>query len=253
MAPAEVLHAMRSHSVDYFSLTDHDTTAGCHKLGVTAGLIPGVEITAGFSGREIHIVGLGIDLSNAPLQEFLSSIRALRLRRLTVLINRLPDDVRRGLTLAELHNDPAARYSETLGRLHVAKALVRRGGVPTINDVFTLYLGDEHTCDPELEAFPAIDAVVSAIRNANGIAILAHPGVYKELSYIETLLHHDLDGVEINHPNLDPSLHANLIRIANEKKLFMSSGSDMHFLGKRIPGNWSMGEMHQRLLERLVA
>jgi predicted metal-dependent phosphoesterase TrpH len=170
-----------------------------------------------------------------------------------VLIERLPVDIRRGLTLSDLADDPSARASDTLGRLHLAKALIRRGGVATISDVFAHYLGDEHTSDDVLEAFPTVAVTAALIRSSGGIAILAHPGIYKHLSMIKELVGCGLDGLEVNHPNLDPSLHAEMLTFAREQHLLISAGSDLHFLGRRRPGEWSMGDAHQALLERLVA
>jgi hypothetical protein len=253
LSPRDLLTAVRKAGVDRFAVTDHDTMRGWAALAGEAGLIPGVEITAGHHGREIHIVGLGIDPGNAALTTLLTNIRACRIRRLTVLIDRLPDEVRRGLTMADLASDPAARQSDTLGRLHLAKSLLRRGGIATIGDAFSQYLGDEHTSDSELEAFPDVAAVAAYIQSAGGVAILAHPGVYKDLSLIKVLVTCGLDGIEVNHPNLDPSLHADLLSLARERQLLISSGSDLHFLGRRTPGDWSLGDAHQALLERLAA
>jgi hypothetical protein len=70
---------------------------------------------------------------------------------------------------------------------------------------------------------------------------------------IKELVGCGLDGLEVNHPNLDPSLHAEMLTFAREQHLLISAGSDLHFLGRRRPGEWSMGDAHQALLERLVA
>ena len=253
LSPRDLLAAVRKAGVDRFAVTDHDTMRGWAALSGETGLITGVEITAGHQGREIHIVGLGIDPGNSDLITLLTNIRACRIRRLAVLIDRLPHEVRRGLTMTDLAHDPAARQSDTLGRLHLAKSLLRRGGIATIGDAFSQYLGDEHTSDSELEAFPDIAIVADCIRRAGGVAILAHPGVYKELALIKNLMTCGLDGLEVSHPNLDPSLQAELLTLAREQQVFVSSGSDLHFLGRRQPGSWSLGEAHDALLQRLAA
>ena len=253
LAPRELLAAVHGQQVDRFAVTDHDSLLGWQALKDEPGLIPGVEVTAGFDGREIHIVGLGINPEHLGLLAMLAEIRAIRLRRLEVLIARLPDDVRRGLTLPALREEAFGRASETFGRLHLAKAIIRRGGVATVNDAFAQHLGDEHVSDGTLEAFPTPTTVGETIRSAGGVAILAHPGIYGTFPAIEPLMAQGLDGLEVNHPNLDPSLHATMLGAAKDRGWLMSSGSDLHFMGARRPGFWSLGELHLPLLERIGA
>lgn len=253
LAPRELLAAVHGQQVDRYAVTDHDTLLGWQALKDEPGLIPGVEVTAGFDGREIHVVGLGIDPDHADLLAMLAEIRAIRLRRLAVLIDRLPENVRRGLTLDALREDPFGRVSDTFGRLHLAKAIIRRGGVATVNDAFAQHLGDEHVSDGTLEAFPTPRVVGETIRAAGGVAILAHPGIYGTFAAIEPLMAQGLDGLEVNHPNLDPSLHATMLGAAMERSWLMSAGSDLHFMGARKPGFWSLGDLHKPLLERIGA
>jgi hypothetical protein len=253
LAPRELLAAVHGQQVDCYAVTDHDSLLGWQALKDEPGLICGVEVTAGHDGREVHIVGLGIDPANAGMLALLSEIRAIRLRRLEVLIARLPEDVRRGLTLDALKDDPFGRASETFGRLHLAKAIIRRGGAASVNDAFAQHLGDEHVSDGTLEAFPTPRMVGDVIRAAGGVAILAHPGIYGTFAAIEPLMAQGLDGLEANHPNLDPSLHATLLGTAKERNWLVSAGSDLHFMGARKPGSWSLGDLHKPLLERLGA
>jgi predicted metal-dependent phosphoesterase TrpH len=253
LPPRELLAAVRLAQVDRFAVTDHDSLAGWRELAGEAGIVPGVEVTAERGGREIHIVGLGFDPLDAGLNTFLAEIRALRVRRITILLARLPESVRRGLTLEALREDPVVRHSESLGRLHLAKALVRRGGVASISDAFLMHLGDDHTCDAELESYPAPAVVADRLRAAGGVAILAHPGIYGSFAAIEPLMAEGLDGLEVNHPNLDPGLHAELLGAAAARGWLASAGSDMHFLGTRKPGAWSMDGLHRPLLERIRA
>ncbi len=251
LAPRELLAAVRQQQVEHWAVTDHDTLLGWQALAGEAGLIPGVEITAGFAGREVHVVALGIDPLDAGLLTLLAEIRALRLRRLTVLIARLPDDIRRGLTLDLMRVDPYAQASDSFGRLHLARSIVRRGGVPSVHEVFAQHLGDEHTSDAELEPYPLPGVVAEIVRAAGGVTILAHPGIYGTLAAIEPLMAQGLDGLEVNHPNLDPGLHATLLSAAKARGWLISAGSDLHFLGARRPGGWSMDDLHRPLLERI--
>ena len=252
LTPAELLNAVRRADVDVFAVTDHDTLAGFAALRGEKGLIPGVEVTAGLHGREVHIVGLGFAPDDRDFAAFLGGIRATRRQRLQQLITRLPDEVKRGLTFTALCEDPDARHADALGRLHLARALIRRGGVASIHDAFALHLGDDYTVDAGLEPYPHPTVCRDAIRAAGGIAILAHPGVYPDAGTVEMIMGLGLDGLELDHPNLDPALAAQLAQLATQHGWLASSGSDLHFLGNRKPGAWSPDAVRQRpLLERL--
>ncbi len=194
--PRELLAAVRRAKIDAFAVTDHDTLAGWRALAGEPGLIPGVEVTAGLAGREIHIVALGIDPEHQGFAAFLAGIRALRIRRLTQLIARLGDNVRRGLSIDELASEGDARHADSLGRLHLAKALVRRGGVATVADAFNHHLGDDYLVDADLEPYPHPTVAAHAIRAAGGVALLAHPGIYRTRDAVAPLLDLGLDGLE---------------------------------------------------------
>jgi predicted metal-dependent phosphoesterase TrpH len=136
--------------------------------------------------------------------------------------------------------------AEALSRNHLARALVRRGGVRTMQDAFAFHIGDEHVRDPSLPGFPPLDECCAAIRAAGGLAILAHPGVHRTCAVVARLLDAGCDGLELASPNLDPALAAELAALIDARGLLASAGSDLHVLGMRRPG------MHQLPDERLA-
>jgi 3',5'-nucleoside bisphosphate phosphatase len=240
LSPREILAAVRREQVGAWSVTDHDSLAAFGELRGEAGLVPGVEITASHDGREVHVVGLGIDPDHGGLADFLAGIRAQRRVRLSALIARLPASASRGLAIADLDDGRA----EALGRNHLARALVRRGGVPSLQRAFADHLADEHIADP---------SVTSAIRAAGGLAILAHPGIYGSRAAVEPLVA-QCDGLELAHPGLDPALARELAALCDERGLYASAGSDLHFLGARRPGMFTVEDARLRpLLARLAA
>ncbi|MEK7414018.1 MAG: PHP domain-containing protein [Planctomycetota bacterium] len=247
--PEHMAAAARTAGLSHWALTDHDSVSGWAKIADAPGLICGVEVTAGADGREVHIVGLGIDPTHAGLVELLARIRALRLERLDVLLARLPADVRRGLSAAEVK----PKEAETVGRLHLAQALARNGGVGSVRDAFTFHLADEHLIDASLPQFPPIAEIAAVIHAAGGVAILAHPGVYRSLEIVEPLLV-QLDGLECAHPGLSDDLQLGLLAIADRRSLLVSVGSDTH----RITSHRRLGNAHlpperlMPLLERLA-
>jgi predicted metal-dependent phosphoesterase TrpH len=251
MAPADMLALIRREGVESFAITDHDTCAGWALLRGTPGLLCGVEATGGHDDREIHIVGLGIDPDHPQLSELLQRIRALREVRITALIARLPLEVSRGLTLDDVR-DHRPHAGHALSRNHLARALVKRGGVPTYRDAFDRHLGDEYIRDPNLPSFPPVAEVTAAIRAAGGVSLLAHPGMYRHLEVISSLVELGCDGMEVVHPHLDPTLAAAMQARAQERGWLMSVGTDTHVMGSRRPGQCVLEESKLRpLLERL--
>lgn len=235
LAPAAMLAEIRAQRVECFAITDHDTCAGWRVLRGAPGLIAGVEATGGHDDREVHVVGLGIDPDHPQLAELLASIRAIRERRITALISRLPADVSRGLTLDDVRdNRPGA--GDSLSRNHLARALVQRGGVPTYRAAFDRHLADEHVRDPSLPSFPPVSEVCAAIRASGGVALLAHPGMYRSVGLIADLVAQGCDGLEAEHPNLDPTLATGIRSLAQERGWLMGVGTDTHVPGSRRPG-----------------
>lgn len=232
LTPRELCTAVREASVAAWAVTDHDSLAACQELAQEPGIVPGVEITAGDAGREVHIVALGIDPTHAGLAALLAEIRALRVERLALLIQRLPARYASRLHARTLGDEA----TESVGRTHLARALRALGAVRTLQEAFTLYLGDDHLVDASLPAFPAIPRVAAAIHAAGGIALLAHPGLYRALPTILALVAQDLDGCEVAHPGLDPTLQAGLLAHVARTGGYGSAGSDLHVLGARVPG-----------------
>jgi predicted metal-dependent phosphoesterase TrpH len=244
----DLLRAVRSARLVYFAVTDHDTLRGWSELRDEPGLIPGVEATAGHGGREVHIVGLGFDPTHPGLTTLLERIRAIRHDRLAALVERLPATVRGDLTAADVI-DPA---SDSPSRLHLARVLVARKRARSINDVFERWLGDEYAADGALPSFPPIAEVAATLHAAGGVALLAHPGIYGDAAQAERFLAEGLDGLEVDHPNLGADRSAQLIALAQARGWLMSAGSDLHFLGARRPGMWSLpADLWRPLHERL--
>lgn len=255
--PPEALAAEVGRArLEWWAVTDHDTFAGwrrCAALGLP-GLVPGVEVTASDGGREIHVVGLGTDPGHDGLGGLLARIRDLRRERMAALIARLPSAVRGGLDVDAVRDRRAGEAGESLSRNHLARALVERGAVARLRDAFGMWLGDEHLADGNLPSFPGVEEVAAAIRAAGGVAILAHPGCYRDADRALGLMRLGLDGLEVEHPNLDSAIAQRLRAEAAARGWLQSLGSDYHHpAGSRRPGCVALGaERLAPLLRRLA-
>jgi 3',5'-nucleoside bisphosphate phosphatase len=252
LPPAELLGAVRSARVEWFAVTDHDTLAGWRTLRGTPGLLCGVEATASHGGREIHVVGLGIDGEDPAFESLLQRIRARRIERVAALLERLPADVRRGLTVDQVR-DQRPGAGESVSRSHLARALVRAGGCASTRDAFAFHLGDEHLVDERLPAFMPLAEITAAIHAAGGIAMLAHPGIYRTVDEITRLMAQGCDGLETAHSGLDPTLGAALAAAATQHGWIEGVGSDTHAPSSaRRPGQVQLPPERLRpLMDRL--
>jgi predicted metal-dependent phosphoesterase TrpH len=236
LAPAALVALAAARGVELLALTDHDTTAGlaeARAAAVAAGMrfVDGVEVTAGWRGQEIHVVGLGVDPSSTVLQAHLSQLVALRRERIAAIGAKLA----RHPKLRDGMSDPAAAVlaaNSVPTRAHLARALVAAGIAESIEDAFKRWLGPG-TAGHVPHQWPGIDAAIAAIRAAGGHAVLAHPQRYKLSNGALGNLCSEFQqlggaALEVSLPSLSPNDHDRLARLARAHGLAGSMGSDFH-------------------------
>ena len=229
LAPSELVHQARAAGLSIFSITDHDTVAGCAAArdaaeAVGLELIPGIEITAVSDGRDVHILGYFFDLESPTLRTFLGGQREERLRRVREMGRRLGD------LGCPIDIDPildAARSGRSVGRPQVAAALMSRGYVATRDEAFARFLEfGAPAFVPRCGASP--EQVVGVIHAAGGIASMAHPGLTRRDEIIPALAAAGLDALEVRHTDHDEVAEAKYRDMARNLGLLMTAGSDFH-------------------------
>ena len=213
------------------AVTDHDTTAAVADVGAAArehGIeaITGIEITAIEAGRDLHILGYFFDPDNEPLSTFLVAQRETRIRRVEAIGARLAA-LGVAVDVEPLIEQARRQGGRTIGRPHVARALVDAGHVADTQEAFDRWLGGD--CPgfiPRTGAGP--EGVIDIIHGAGGIASLAHPGKARVDSRIESLKDAGLDAVEAFHPDHDAALVERYVGIARRRGLLLTGGSDFH-------------------------
>lgn len=219
------------------AITDHDTLEGvlALKLDAFSGLevIPGVEISTSWHGQDVHILGYNIAYDKGFLREKLSSFQKERKRRLTKMIKKLR-------TLGyEINESDIEAFAEgkSIGRPHVAQALIAKGYFNDVKTVFDkllqagapAYVPREKTSPKE-----GIEAILSS----GGVPVLAHPGLSADsVDLIGELVPHGLIGVEVYYPLHSPEYISVLLKITETFGLLATGGSDFHgfpgdYLGK---------------------
>lgn len=238
--PADVMAAAHRHGLRTVALTDHDTTSGwaeaaeaATSLGMT--LLPGMELSSRWEWRSVHVLAYLVDPDDAPLRALTERIRDSRLTRAQEMAARIGRDY--DLTWADI----AAQTSDgaTVGRPHIADALVARGYVRDRAEAFGGILSPRSDYYVALYAPDPVTAV-SRVAGAGGVPIIAHPagraGVLPRPLLTE-MLDAGLAGFELGHRENTAEGIRILSRVVADHDLIVTGSSDYHGQGKpNVPG-----------------
>ena len=237
LSPSELTAHAAAAGLRAYALTDHDNTDGLDEaLSASARygieVIPGIEFSTEYLGRDIHIVGLEADFSHPDFASQIRFYRDERLRRNLKMIRRMADD---GIDIS--YEKMAASFGETVWtRAHFARYLADHGYVPEMWDAFRTHIGED--CKyfvPREKVSPFV--VTELLRQYQGIPILAHPLLYhlsdKELrGLIVRLKEKGLIGIEVYYSLHSKEDEAYVLSLADEYGLLPGGGSDFHGANK---------------------
>jgi predicted metal-dependent phosphoesterase TrpH len=229
---AEVAALAAAAGVKVWSLSDHDTVAGLPGAAEAAGrlgmrFVPGIELSCHISDRqkkEIHLLGHFVDPDHPELRRFEDLLAEHRRTRMGQIVKAL---AKLGVVVTEADIE---RHSggKTIGRPHVARAIVETGAVSSVREAFDLYLGEGKPAYVGRYRLLAIDAV-DLVRRAGGTVTIAHPGLSGlDRAMVETLAHAGAAGIEVHHAEQNPSVREKYLRLAEELDLVPTAGSDYH-------------------------
>lgn len=242
-SPGWVVERAAANGVRVLSLTDHDTTAGLAEAARTADhlglhLIPGIELSTDLGAADVHLLGYGFNQDAKPLQEFLAWQREGRRARLERIVQILADE---GAPV-ELARVLAIAGDATVGRPHVARALIERGHVATIQEAFDRWLGNGQVADVPRPKLPPPDAI-KLVHDHGGVVFVAHPLFIGDgyVGALDQLAGWGLDGIETYYKHYDAATVAYHRQVAERHGLATSGGSDFHGLGN--PGDREIGDI----------
>ncbi|WP_040948580.1 PHP domain-containing protein [Gorillibacterium massiliense] len=252
-APRENVRFAKEAGLAAIAITDHDTTAGIadaldegEKLGIR--VVPGVEISTVADGQDIHVLGYYMNTEDPVFQERLHSLRSVRDKRNEMMIAKL-NELGIRITLEDVMAVREMKdKDETVGRPHIAAAMVQMGAVASVREAFDRYLGKggaAYVNPPRIHPKEAI----AWIHEAGGSAVLAHPGLYSADPLIPELVEAGLDGMEVYHSEHTPEQEAHYLQLAQDYGLIVTAGSDFH--GKR-QGEAFHGEIGCRTIDAEV-
>jgi predicted metal-dependent phosphoesterase TrpH len=232
--PAQLVEMAWRAGIRTMAVTDHDTVAAIGEVeraaaGAGIGFVSGIEITAVYRGRDVHVLGYFIDPADRPLAGFLERQRADRVRRLDAMIDKLADMGKPIDRAAVMSAKPRGR---SLGRPLLAQALVNAGHVASAHDAFHQLIGDgKPAFVPRIGASPA--EVIEVIDRARGVASLAHPGLLKHDEWIPAMVSAGLAALEAFHSEHDAGVTEHYLALADRHGILVSGGSDYHGEEKR--------------------
>lgn len=242
-SPSELIEKAISKGLDVIALTDHDTVGGWdeataalknHESNSKLELVLGSEVSCqGEDGTSIHMLGLLFDPNYAPLISEFEKTRENRVTRMSRIISRLNEA---GIEITIEEVNAQKRGDATLGRPHLADALVARGHVASREEAFNIFLhnGSKFYIN---HYSPSPEVAIRLIKEAGGVAVIAHPlasrsGRKIDLGTLNQLIQAGLDGIEVDHRDHNEMERSELMRLAIEHNLVVTGSSDYHGTGK---------------------
>jgi len=228
LTPWELVKAAAECGLTSIGITDHDTTSGwdeAEKAGIRYGvdILRGIELNTDHSGTEVHILGYEMDPKTLVLQERLRILQDARHHRVFTILEKLKSQ---GIEIQRAEIENIAR-GESIGRPHIAQALMNKGIVKTIKEAFDRYIGlgapayvARYKLSPE--------EGIALVRAAGGVAVLAHPGVHGLSESIPQWVELGLQGVEVSHSEHSIKDEKHYRELAEHYNLIMTGGSDFH-------------------------
>ena len=251
--PAAVVAAAARAGLGLIALADHDTAAGLAPARTAAAaverapaIVAGIELTCRRESAEVHLLGYGFREGDAGLAALTTAAGRARRDRMGEMVARL-----QGLGVAIGADDVAGgEECAAIGRMHLARALVRLGRVPSIAEAFGRYLADGGPAHVPGRG-PPVEAAIAVVNAAGGLAVWAHPAL-DDARHFPGLAERGLAGVEAYRPALDAPASGALQRAARAAGLLVTGGSDWHGAPRPALGSWYVTERHVgAFLERL--
>jgi predicted metal-dependent phosphoesterase TrpH len=252
--PAELVNNAAQRGISVLGLTDHDTVAGLHAAADAAAaagitLVPGVELSTTVDRAEVHILGYFVDRTDDYFRTRMEDLARGRVRRVERMIARIQE------LGYPIDGDAIMAQADegSIGRPHVARALMAIGAVNSVNDAFERFLKAGRPGYIPRDPFAPEDAVQLLVEHG-AIPVLAHPFTTKDIDGILTrLVPAGLKGFETYYAEYSPEQHAELRTIADAWDLVPTGGSDYHGAGFREGRDLGAAPVPVEVWERLSA
>jgi predicted metal-dependent phosphoesterase TrpH len=258
LRPEELVRAASIAGIQVMAVTDHDSVDGIRDAERAASdlsiqVIPGIEVSAGLDGDDVHVLGYFLDPDDRVLREALSRLQEGRVAQARSMVERLaelgwPLDWDRVMAIAQ---------GGSVGRPHIARALIERGYVGSVDEAFSRFLRRGGPGYVEGQKLLPQEAV-SLIKEAGGVPSLAHPIIVGASDYrldldrlLPVMVEAGLEGIEAYYKGYTPEVTAFLFGLASRYRLVPTGGSDFHGGGVVADAELGAVEVPWETVERL--
>lgn len=232
-SPIQLIDIAKEKNLQGIAITDHDTVAAYtdslfeYASLSKVDLITGVEFSTKYDKQDgyesIHILGYNIDCKNKKLMDFCTQHKQRRIHRFNQIVEKLELS---GYNIKEELKD--VKRNPSIGRPHIAKVLIKKGYVDSMEMAFKKFIGDKAPFFIPSD-LPSIEETIAVIKIAGGKAILAHPILIKGRKVLRRLLSiYQFDGMECFYGNFSRNKIQYLIDICNDRNILITGGSDYH-------------------------
>lgn len=229
-SPLEIASLASRAGLSAISITDHDSLMGqdeasraCEANGIE--YVTGLELSTDEGNVNLHIIGYCVDHRDRSAAKVLRDLREARTERAEGIVRKL-GEVNAPVPFDEVL---AEAKGGAVGRPHIAKVLLVRGYVSSIQEAFNRFIGNGGPCYVPKKVL-SLDRIFSLISDAGGVPVWAHPGQnIGRGGLLDMLCRMGLRGVEALHPNHSPALTRRITKIAAARRLLTTGGSDFHF------------------------
>ncbi len=233
--PLELIQKAVAIGLQGLSITDHDTLSAYPEALEAAKaeglfLLPGIEFSSMEEKDSVHILAYSFSSTHALLTQFCSAHHQRRKERNLAILDLL---AAKGMPISEkemVHSipcDPKQILTRTIGRPHIAMAMIKKGYVASVTEAFHSFIGDNKPCFVPGKYF-SVDETIETIHRVNGFAILAHPHLLSSASLMRRLMEKPFDGLEGYYAKMPKTKEQRWIDQGRKKNWIITGGSDYH-------------------------
>ncbi len=229
VSPQDLVRLAKTVGLSALAITDHDTIDAyllaepvAREVGIILGT--GVEFSCDYKGKSVHVLGYGFPYNDPQIHNLCMRHQERRKNRNRAILDKLQ---RLGFALQEKEISQDGVPVGSMGRPHIAHALVKRGIVHSMKEAFNLYLGEGKCCYERGEPF-GIPETLDILHAAGAKVFLAHPHLGEGLCKVKELLEMPFDGIECYYARCYPEQEKRWLKLAKDRGLLISGGSDFH-------------------------
>lgn len=232
VSPRDLIQLAADIGLSGLSITDHDTLEAYHEAIPAAEscqipLLPGLELSAVHKQESVHVLAYSFSLNSQPILNFCRNQRESREQRNRAILDRL---AAHGMPLTA-EDFPVDLFStqsgHSLGRPHIASAMMKKGYVQSLQQAFQEYIGEGKPCYQPGNRLSA-EETIDIIHQARGLAVIAHPHLIANTGTLKALLSMNFDGIEGYYGSFPSKDQERWIKIGMQKGWLITGGSDFH-------------------------